>query len=206
MDVKGAGQDLASILFNRFGAKLYAMSIRATIAGVTALLGLGLSVQALPQDNVQTREQVWLIAHNAERAEFGVPALRWSDALEREARDWAETLARDEVMRHSSYQERKGTGENLWMGTAGYYRAEQMIAHFAAEKQYFAPGRFPQVSRTGDWSDVGHFTQIVWADTREVGCAMARGARYDFLVCRYYPSGNVMGRRIIPGESSNSRS
>lgn len=44
---------------------------------------------------------------------------------------------------------------------------------------------------------IGHFTQMVWAATREMGCALVRcprmrGAPYanaDFLVCHYDPPG-----------------
>lgn len=177
------------------------MRLAATILWVLGLAGLATATPALAND----QERSWLDAHNAERADFGVLPLSWSDQLESEARVWAEQLARDEIMRHSSYDERDGKGENLWMGTAGFYTAEQMIAHFAEEKQYFFHGRFPDVSTTGDWGDVGHYTQMVWPGTREVGCALARGQRYDFLVCRYYPSGNRMGQRIMPGRLVNAR-
>ena len=37
-----------------------------------------------------------------------------------------------------------------------------------------------------------------WAEylsRREVGCAVATARGNDVLVCRYYPAGNVMGRR-----------
>ena len=40
----------------------------------------------------------------------------------------------------------------------------------------------------------GHYTQVVWRNTREVGCAVARNGSDDFLVCRYWPSGNWMGQ------------
>lgn len=168
------------------------MDLLPTIIAVG--LALGLTAPALA-DN---REQEWLEAHNEARAEFGTEPLRWSEELEREARDWAQMLARTGVMRHSSTGERRGQGENLWMGTAGHFRPDQMIGHFVDEKRYFRAGRFPQVSRTGNWSDVGHYTQIVWADTREVGCAAVRDIRYDFLVCRYWPSGNVLGENLAP--------
>ena len=45
---------------------------------------------------------------------------------------------------------------------------------------------------------MGHYTQIVWPETREVGRAMASGQRFDVLVCRYWPSGNVIGHAIAP--------
>lgn len=170
----------------------YAMQIRATI--IACMLAMGLSVPATADE----REQGWLEAHNAARADFGSAPLRWSDELERDAAVWASVLARTETMRHSPVQERRGRGENLWMGTAGYFKPEQMIGHFVDEKQFFRPGRFPQVSRTGNWGDVGHYTQIVWAGTREVGCATARSQRYEYLVCRYWPAGNVLGQLIEP--------
>lgn len=176
------------------------MSIRATILGCLACVGIGLAAPAMPQD--RTAQQDWLAAHNAERAQFGVPPLHWSNALERDARIWARRIAEDGVMQHSAHGQRYGAGENLWMGTAGYYTPQQMIRHFADEKQDFVAGSFPNVSRTGNWGDVGHFTQIVWGDTREVGCALAHSERYDFLVCRYWPAGNVMGEEIAPRRAS----
>ncbi|AWW74748.1 SCP-like extracellular [Erythrobacter sp. KY5] len=170
------------------------MRVRATILGLFA----GLSV--LGSAPAGADEGSWLDAHNAARAEFGVAPLSWSRKLEREARAWAEVLADEERIRHAPPAARGGTGENLWMGTAGYFTAHQMIVHLASEKQHFRSGTFPQVSRTGNWADVGHYTQMVWASTREVGCASARSARFDVLVCRYWPAGNVIGERIAPSE------
>jgi hypothetical protein len=69
-----------------------------------------------------------------------------------------------------------------------------MIGAFVNEKRDYVHAAFPKVSRTGKWQDVGHYTQVVWRDTREVGCAIARGAKDDFLVCRYWPAGNWMGQ------------
>lgn len=178
------------------------MSIRTTILGGLAplLFGVGIMLSGVvhADSGDAPNEQVWLSAHNAERAEFGVAPLNWNPRLAQEARTWAHRLAREEALRHASTGERGGRGENLWMGTAGYYSAAQMVGYFVDEKRHFRAGEFPLVSRTGNWADVGHYTQIVWADTREVGCATARGPRFDVLVCRYWPSGNVMGTHIAP--------
>ena len=169
-----------------------------TILGLIALVGAGLAVPGLAVEGDAPDERTWLQAHNAERAEFGVAPLRWNSRLASEARDYARQLARSERLRHSSPEDRNGTGENLWMGSAGRYAAADMIGAFAEEKRYFRAGQFPRVSTTGNWADVGHYTQIIWAETREVGCATARGERFDVLVCRYWPAGNVMGQRIEP--------
>ena len=135
-----------------------------------------------------------LAEHNRARDEAGVARLAWSGKLAREAQGWAEVLAREGRMRHASHAESGNAGENLWMGSAGYFGPDAMIGAFVDEKRHYVHAAFPQVSKTGRWEDVGHYTQVVWRDTREVGCAIARGTRDDFLVCRYWPAGNWMGQ------------
>ena len=135
-----------------------------------------------------------LIAHNLERDRVNVPRLAWSAKLAAQAQAWADTLARSNRFEHA--QDREGAGENLWMGPARRYSAEQMIGGFVEEVRYFRSGRFPNVSSTGSWSDVGHYTQLIWRGTQQVGCAVGQGRANDILVCRYWPAGNVMGQAV----------
>ncbi len=176
------------------------MKWRATILGGFALgtLAVTSAGQAETSSDRQAVEQVWLDAHNAARADFGTAPLSWNSDLAEGAKEWALRLARESRLRHSSHAERQHAGENLWMGTKERFAPDRMIAAFTDEKQHFRAGTFPAVSATGSAKDVGHYTQIVWADTREVGCATARGARFDVLVCRYWPAGNVIGTPIAP--------
>ncbi len=135
-----------------------------------------------------------LAAHNAERANAGVPPLAWSEELAGDARSWAERLAGEGRMMHAGRDERGHAGENLWMGTSGLFSAEVMVGTFIAEKRHFRNGTFPDVSTTGQWRDVGHYTQVIWRETQEVGCAVVRNESDDFLVCRYWPAGNWYGK------------
>jgi uncharacterized protein YkwD len=135
-----------------------------------------------------------LASHNAERSRLGIAPLAWNPELADQARDWARNLAARGMLQHSFNP--RGTGESLWMGTSGAYPPEAMIGAFVGERKHFQAGRFPQVSRTGRWSDVGHYTQLIWPATREVGCALAVGRDWDVLVCRYYPAGNVFGQQV----------
>ncbi|WP_114519946.1 CAP domain-containing protein [Altererythrobacter sp. ZODW24] len=137
-----------------------------------------------------------LIKHNQARAQVGVPNLKWSPRLAAEARVWARQMARDDRMYHSTRDQRRNAGENLWRGTSGYYRPEDMIDAFLSERAMFRAGTFPEVSTTGNWADVAHYTQIIWAGTDEVGCAIVTGKRDDFLACRYWPSGNWIGQPV----------
>lgn len=139
-----------------------------------------------------------LDTHNSARESFGAPPLRWSPKLAREAQGWADRLASEGRMRHASNDERGGAGENLWMGSAGAYSAQFMVSAFVEEQRHFRSGTFPHISTTGNWRDVGHYSQVVWPGTRELGCAVARNGQDDFLVCRYWPAGNTYGVEIRP--------
>jgi hypothetical protein len=178
---------------------------RAVLAALCALgaavsASAGTSTQArgaeIPHSQPSASEaQRLLISHNIERVRLGLPPLKWNAALASDARTWARELLARGQLAHASHSVRKGQGENLWMGTAGAWDAEGMVAMFLDERRYFRPAAFPHVSLTGEWSDVGHYSQIVWRDTKEVGCAIDSGKDQDVLVCRYYPAGNVLGRK-----------
>lgn len=137
-----------------------------------------------------------LAAHNRERAAFGSPPLAWDPALAAGASVFAAQLAREGRLRHAPRSQRPGQGENLWIGTARAFPVDAMVAGWIAERRHFRPGRFPHNSRTGRWSDVGHFTAMIWPTTTRFGCGVARSRRWDVLVCRYWPSGNVDGVMI----------
>jgi hypothetical protein len=136
-----------------------------------------------------------LLTHNHARAEVGVPPLRWNPALAASARVWADHLAATGKFQHAPEDPEVPQGENLWAGARGRFAPEAMTAAWIAERRNFKPGLFPDNSKTGRVEDVGHYTQLVWRDTREVGCALAVGQIGDILVCRYAEAGNYRGER-----------
>ncbi|HLL31164.1 MAG TPA: CAP domain-containing protein, partial [Allosphingosinicella sp.] len=137
-----------------------------------------------------------LAAHNRERSAAGIPALAWDTVLAAEAASWGRQLGASGEFEHAP--DRGGEdpqGENLWAGTRGAYAPEEMVEGWIEEKKYFRPGRFPDNSATGDFADVGHYTQLMWHESDRVGCALAEGAVEEVLVCRYRTAGNVVGER-----------
>ena len=127
-----------------------------------------------------------LDAHNAVRARAGVAPLLWSRRLAARSQDWAGALlARGQFVHrpNSSY------GENLFEIRGAVASPAQVVAAWAAE------------SRNYDYRSnrchgiCGHYTQIVWADTKEVGCATARSRGREVWVCDYAPAGNWAGKR-----------
>lgn len=130
-----------------------------------------------------------LDSHNKYRAMHGVPGMKWADDLAREAQAWAEKLARARTLQHSSKSERKNAGENLAMFTGKFDSAgeEATTMWYDEYKDYDF--------RRGGWQGgTGHFTQVVWKDSKELGMGRAKtgDGRLTFVVGRYRPAGNVI--------------
>ena len=130
--------------------------------------------------------------HNKERAEVGAAPLRWDPEIAAAASAYAVKLAAGGPFVHSPRTGRENQRENLSRGLPGA-SAERMMINWIEEKKNFLPGTYPNVSKTGNWSDVSHYTQMIWPTTTHVGCGTARGAGQDVLVCRYSPPGNRDG-------------
>lgn len=138
--------------------------------------------------------------HNTLRAAVGVPKLRWSDALARQATAWAAKLKKSGcAMQHS-----RGTlGENLYWASARKtggksipqpITEKEVIASWATEKSWYS--RAADTCEAPPGKTCGHYTQIVWEATREVGCAKAIcNDSSQIWVCNYAPAGNVLGQR-----------
>ena len=131
--------------------------------------------------------------HNLERAAVGVPPLTWSDSLAASAQTWAEHMATINQMVHSddfSY------GENI----AGWSHGNsppgspdtltKMVESWAVEKKNWQGG----VLTDENAASAGHYTQMVWKDTKQVGCGVAAASVNDYLVCQYSPTGNSIGK------------
>lgn len=136
-----------------------------------------------------------LAAHNEARAAVGVPSLQWDPALQESATAWATQLARIGRLEHAPREGRGIARENLSSGRIGW-TPEQLMQNWLREQSNFVPGTFPNVSRTGRWEDVSHYTQIIWPTTTNVGCGIATGRGFQWLVCRYSPGGNRDGKPV----------
>lgn len=135
-----------------------------------------------------------LAAHNKERAAYGAQPLRWNVALEANATTYANELARTGRRVHSTRAGRGIERENINQGML-HWNNGQMLANWLQEKGKFTPGIFPTVC-SGDWSQCGHYSQMIWPTTTDIGCGMASGSGYQWLVCRYSPGGNKDGQQV----------
>ncbi len=127
-----------------------------------------------------------LSAHNAERAALNLRPLIWSDKLAAEAHRWAEHLLAHGQFAHNPHPQH---GENLYEIVGARASPEQVIEAWASESRDYdyASNKCRKVC--------GHYTQLVWSATKEVGCGVARNFRREIWVCNYDPPGNYVGRR-----------
>jgi len=168
----------------------------AALAGLSLFTMSSLAdAAALNRTAPQTAARL-LASHNAERARMRVPPLQWDSMLAASAAAYGPVLERLGRLQHSPKTSRPGQRENLWMGTRGYFAPEQMVGTWIAERRAFRPGVFPNVSATGNWYDVSHYTQLIWKGTTRVGCAIHPTAQWEYLICRYSPPGNIDGRPV----------
>jgi hypothetical protein len=137
-----------------------------------------------------------LAAHNEERALVGHAPLAWDADLAASAASYGPALASLHRLVHSPRETRPGQRENLAMAWHGTLSPEQFVDLWSREKRMLQPGLFPAVSRTGQWEDVAHYTQMVWPTTTRVGCAIF-SADWDYLICRYSPPGNIDGKPVF---------
>ena len=171
---------------------------RALIAMILASLacpapGRAATTSIEPESSLPARI---LALHNRERAAVGAPPLAWDPTLAAAAASYGPTLGSLGRLTHSPRDTRPGQRENLAMGTAGYYGPEALVGFWIDEKRHFQPGTFPNVSRTGYWKDVAHYTQMIWKGTTNVGCAFHVEGGRNYLICRYSPPGNADGRAV----------
>src|SRR5262249_22038898 len=124
-------------------------------------------------------------AHNRAREKHCAPPLRWSSSLAASAQRWAHTLrSRGCALAHSEGR----YGENLAGGTAGLLNPASVVA------MWYDEGKHYSFSSGGFSMTTGHFTQLVWRATREVGCGRVQCREVDVWVCQYDPPGNVQGQ------------
>ena len=148
-----------------------------------------------PQQLDISYQDTILTGHNQTRIAKGLTPLTWSASLAASAQSWADTLStRDCALEHSNTP----YGENLyysWTTGTLTLSPEEAVAWWLAEEQYYDyPSNTCQAGQ-----QCGHYTQMIWADTRSVGCGVSTcntNARHTQMwVCHYDPIGNILGER-----------
>jgi glioma pathogenesis-related protein 2 len=138
-----------------------------------------------------------LETHNTYRSAHKTPVLNVSQSLNASAQKYADQLAVKGVFEHSGMP---GIGENLFVlhTTAPAINSSNLAKH--AVKSWYDEASLYNYNSPDFSHQTGHFTQIVWKDSTQIGCGISQGAstikgtRYNsfYVACHYNPPGNVM--------------
>ena len=151
----------------------------------------------------QTQKDVENEHNKRRRNHFFDSDISYSIALEREAQNYANILANNGRFEHDPKNRESGFGENLYAHSKDeilkisnaitpWYEDEKPYYHYddgSCDEGTFSNGQ-----------DImcGHYTQVIWQDSKEVGCASAQYQRGNFkdghvYVCKYQKAGNIVG-------------
>ncbi|XP_021153828.1 glioma pathogenesis-related protein 1 [Columba livia] len=166
----------------------------------------------LPDIGDATFIQDCVRAHNKFRSQVNPPAsnmfrMSWDTALAKTAKAWAKKCK----FKHNNYLKMQGkvhptftpVGENIWTGTATIFSVDTALSDWFNEVNSYN-------FNTRHCSGIcGHYTQVVWAESYKVGCAvhfcdavenfpgLFKAAHF---VCNYGPAGNYPRKPYEAGQ------
>ncbi|CAK7231600.1 hypothetical protein SBRCBS47491_007988 [Sporothrix bragantina] len=162
------------------------LALRAAATTITVAAPLPSSAPEYVSDKIFT--SAILNSTNFFRSEHNATAIVWNATIARFADEYL-TNDTDCTFAHSGGP----YGENIAVGYQSVQSAVDAWGNERSEYNYNSPG-FTEAT--------GHFTQLVWKDSLTVGCGRKLcGGKADgskstgwFLVCEYWPRGNVIGQ------------
>jgi uncharacterized protein YkwD len=131
--------------------------------------------------------------HNYHRARHCAPPLKISQRLNKIAQSYAEHLAATSTFEHSGNKfEGQQMGENLYMQWISHGRVK--ASGRAAVKSWYDEVALHNFDKPKFSKETGHFTQMVWKDTKRmgVGVAFSPDGREVYIVANYFPAGNIV--------------
>ncbi len=171
------------------------------VAGVVDESG---SVTAGIENNISIsgQEDALILAHNVARHEEGVTHdLVWDNTLTQDAQSYANTLANSGAWEHDPKNHDGYSngpyGENLYASTAKP-TLEDAADAWIKEKRDYHYGKVGDPSTCNEGAICGHYTQVMWKETSQVGCAIAKYKtgnmkNWYVVVCKYKTPGNYEG-------------
>ncbi|XP_061527132.1 Golgi-associated plant pathogenesis-related protein 1-like [Phycodurus eques] len=129
-------------------------------------------------------QREFLETHNAYRAQHNTPPMTLNNELNAAAHEWAHRLLTLGAAQHSDSND----GENIyfkWSSVPIKLTGKEAVDSWYGEVQQY------NWRNPGFQSNTGHFTQVVWKASTQLGVGMATDGNKVFVVGQYRPAGNI---------------
>lgn len=137
-------------------------------------------------------EEVALKKHNEYRKKHGCSSLKLDKKLCKYSQEWADKLAKENKFEH---RQNAKYGENLYCSWSSNPKSgcpgDKPVESWYSEIGQHKFGSEPRSMGTG------HFTQVVWKNSKTLGIAKARSSSGKIIVvANYEPAGNFVGQFV----------
>lgn len=155
-----------------------------------SLIFIALNFSVFAQSDLSDSiKQEFVQRHNYYRSREGAVDIKWSDDLAQEAQKWVLEVAKKDKMMHSEMK----YGENIYVST-NIVSPSHVVDRWASEKDFYHGEKLT----IQNYHLFGHYTQMIWNSTIEVGCATAVSkSGMHYWVCEYSPAGNFIGETPV---------
>lgn len=153
-----------------------------------------------------------LDTHNMYRQRHGAAPLTWNQEMADSAKEWALGLSANRCGSDLHHSGKPGLGENLWMGYWGgssnakpLFNCKSAVDSWYNEVSQYKFTQRPWSDNSGNFGKIGHFTQLVWKGSKELGCYSSSDSWTSepfpgyvtqmtcmVVVCRYSAPGNIV--------------
>ncbi|GAA5802091.1 hypothetical protein HPULCUR_007551 [Helicostylum pulchrum] len=151
----------------------------STLIKIFSAVAIAQAVLAAPSATTNVKSSA-LTNHNKYRSKHHVAGVRWNQKLANHAKKVSKSC----VWGHNVL---KGTGQNIAYGYPSMKSVIDAWYNEVSDYNYNSGSSFGGVT--------GHFTQVVWKGTTEIGCAATYCDNLGgfYYVCDYNPPGNYYG-------------
>ncbi|KAF5337489.1 hypothetical protein D9758_013594 [Tetrapyrgos nigripes] len=154
------------------------------ILSMTLVIGAHSAAVHVDRRATDAEISLYMQAHNSLRTIYNASAVTWNDTLAQYAQNYVNKC----IYAHSNPDP---YGENIAAGYGSSYGIAKGLQDWANENSTYNYNK-PKAS---------HFTQMVWKSSLQLGCAVQTctlpvlgNHLSTYIVCEYYPKGNVNGR------------
>ncbi len=142
--------------------------------------------------------------HNSYRKKHSAGSLKTNSQLEGIAQEYSKKLAKKGTLTHSGSKfNGENMGENLYMSWG-----MSSVSGKHVTDEWYNEIKLYDYKKPGFSEETGHFTQVIWKNTKEMGCGAACEGSTCAVTCNYYPAGNYVGEfeiNVLPLKKGMSK-